>query len=112
MFFATCALATLTRAIENILFALRETLKIGAIRRAYFRRRARRAAAEPAVSDSDAPDTNAFLYRVVSAFGKFSKFCCLCATVAKPQFWHGQVTLTAAFHSESHKGSGGGAVRG
>jgi hypothetical protein len=61
MFFVTCALAALTRAIENISFAMRETMKTGAVRRAHFRRRARRAAAEPAMSDSRCTGHERFL---------------------------------------------------
>jgi N-acetylmuramoyl-L-alanine amidase len=57
----------------------------------------------------NAPDTNGLLYLVVSPFGKFPEFCCLCVTAAKLQFCDGEASLTAAFHSESRaRGAAGG----
>ncbi len=82
MFFVTCALAARTRAIENILFASRETMKTGANLGAHFPAPRPEGGCRTHMSDSDASDTNIPLYRFGLAFGKFSEFCGLCATVA------------------------------
>jgi hypothetical protein len=64
-------------------------------------------------ADERFPKANGRLYRVASAFGKFSELCCLWATVWQAPFWHGEASLTADIHCESRaRGSGRGAVRG
>ncbi len=78
-------------------------MKIGAFDALTFRPAPWGGLPDPQMSGAihNAPDTNSLLYLVVSPFGKFLESCCLCATVAKLQFCHGEVSLTAGFHSES-----------
>lgn len=110
MFTVTCASAALTRAIEKLRSLAGDSEN---------RRRSTRLlpgphlgrTAGPAMSGAihNAPDTNALLYLVGLPFGKFPEFCCLCVTVAKLQFCHGEASLTAGFHSESRaRGAAGG----